>query len=809
MNATLRAHANTDLQLDEAIKAACDSIAPTWPLDRMIAVNPYWSMVDLPFADVAHQQAQLAGSQLTLPLAYYRSRWTDGTIGLNDLTQAVESSSTSMTVEHLIAALEGEEQSPTPPPLLCDSLDDKRDLQHEPAWCDTITHQVAQFCAAYFDQDQADWHPAVHDGIYQSWRETLCHDHSVALLMKAPQIPIRAATLAQTPREQIQSVLTELDVEPENWLNYLQAVIYRISGWAAWCAYQRWQARLSESEDDTLIHLLAIRLSWEILIDDDERQIDSVWHYWQDRWATHFDDDQSDTTNALLCWQRAHELSYQRKLGTTLAQGPLRKISTSPKIQAAFCIDVRSEVFRRHLEAQSDAIQTLGFAGFFGLPISYTPLGTHATRPQLPGLLAPSLTVSDSTGNKGLDEALSRQREQALKQQAGWQPFQALPASAFSLVETLGLGYVSKLIKRSLPGLKRRNTQSPGLSSAQSCELRPILEGDTEQRVTLAQNALIGMNLAHELAPLVLLVGHGSENRNNPQRAGLDCGACCGQAGDVNARALAEILNNEAVRDGLRERGITLAPETRFVAALHNTTTDEVVLFDTSLVSNDKLSMAKSALAAAGIAARAERAPLLGLAELRNNPDALSKAVMQRTNDWAQTRPEWGLANNAAFIIANRSRTRGLNLGGRTFLHEYDSTGDPDASLLAQIMTAPMVVTNWINMQYFASTVDNQRYGSGNKTLHNVVGGRLGVFEGNGGDLRIGLAKQSVHDGKQWQHEPLRLTVVIDAPQAAIESVINAHPIVRSLVANQWLYLARFDADKLAFYQQGNWASLD
>ena len=80
-------------------------------------------------------------------------------------------------------------------------------------------------------------------------------------------------------------------------------------------------------------------------------------------------------------------------------------------------------------------------------------------------------------------------------------------------------------------------------------------------------------------------------------------------------------------------------------------------------------------------------------------------------------------------------------------------------------MTAPMVVTNWINMQYHASTVDNRRYGSGNKVLHNVVGGRIGVFEGNGGDLRIGLPMQSLHDGHTLRHAPLRLSVFIEAPR--------------------------------------------
>jgi len=40
-------------------------------------------------------------------------------------------------------------------------------------------------------------------------------------------------------------------------------------------------------------------------------------------------------------------------------------------------------------------------------------------------------------------------------------------------------------------------------------------------------------------------------------------------------------------------------------------------------------------------------------------------------------------------------------------------------------MTAPMLVTHWINWQYHASTCDPVRLGSGNKLLHNVVGASL------------------------------------------------------------------------------------
>ena len=171
-------------------------------------------------------------------------------------------------------------------------------------------------------------------------------------------------------------------------------------------------------------------------------------------------------------------------------------------------------------------------------------------------------------------------------------------------------------------------------------------------------------------------------------------------------------------------------------------------------------------------------------------------------------RPEWGLANNAGFIAAPRRRTRHIDLAGRCFLHDYDYRHDAQGELLAQILAAPMVVAHWINLQYFASSVDNHRWGSGDKTLHNVVGGGIGVFEGNGGDLRIGLARQSLHDGRRWVHEPLRLTVVIDAPAERIEGVIRRHEVVRQLVDHAWLHLWRFGESGLERYARDRWEPL-
>ncbi|ALO45066.1 hypothetical protein PS2015_377 [Pseudohongiella spirulinae] len=110
-------------------------------------------------------------------------------------------------------------------------------------------------------------------------------------------------------------------------------------------------------------------------------------------------------------------------------------------------------------------------------------------------------------------------------------------------------------------------------------------------------------------------------------------------------------------------------------------------------------------------------------------------------------------------------------------------------------MTALMIVTNWINLQYYASTVDNRIYGSGNKLLHNVVGENEGVFEGNGGDLRIGLAMQ-LHDGGHWRHQPLRLSVFIAAPRDAILTIVRKHAAVAELIDNDWLTVFQWDAEQ-------------
>jgi uncharacterized protein YbcC (UPF0753/DUF2309 family) len=256
------------------------------------------------------------------------------------------------------------------------------------------------------------------------------------------------------------------------------------------------------------------------------------------------------------------------------------------------------------------------------------------------------------------------------------------------------------------------------------------------------------------------------------------------------------LLNDPDVRAGLVAHGWTIPADTYFVPGLHNTTVDAVTLLDTDLIpashQADRQQL-EQWLASAGAAVRLERAGGLGLDKTPSS--WLDRLIKRRSQDWSEVRPEWALARNAAFIAARRDRTRGVDLQGRTFLHDYDWTTDPDNSILTLILTAPMVVASWINLQYFASTVDNATFGCGTKALHNRIGS-LGVVLGNGGDLRTGLARQSVQapDGS-WYHEPLRLQVVVEAPCERIDAVLTANPGVKNLVENGWVRLFALDRE--------------
>ncbi len=809
----------TDLvTLKEAAERACTRIAPTWPLDRFIAVNPFWGRIDKRLPLAAAELAALSGARLLMPREWYAEEWRAGRLRSEHLREAIAESTSELTEDDLIALFWTGDPIPSRRPLVVDVLEALRRRDSELTWRDFVMEGISRFCGSYFGEGQAQISGVREGGFYASWRKQAHTDRKPHFFMELGAYRSTVAALPSTADEMLVRGTEDLAVPEAERERYFSALLLDVNGWASWCAYLRWTARINGGDDDHLRELLAIRLAWEwILFSSSDEKIRAEWRFAMTSWPAI---DLAARTARSKDWilQRAVELAYLSPVRTRLLLGFDAKRPATPKLQAAFCLDVRSEIFRRALEAEGKDIQTLGVAGFFGLQIEYAPLAADDARPQLPGLLAPKYRVTDT----GVPAGLLAERRARLDAAYAWKAFKSSSLSSFAYVDSVGLLFAHNLFKdtfgrvpdgaRGSDHLDPDHHERAGLSAIEDKMRMPRITSrvdgtaiTTEERCEIAESFLRTLGLTRDFARVVLLVGHGSQTKNNAHAAGLDCGACCGQPGAVNARAAAALLGEADVRAGLVARGIEIPTTTIFVAALHNTTTDEVMLFDEGThgpTHQADLQGVRATLDRASVVTRRERAPRLGLAELSDAK--LHAAVVQRATDWAEVRPEWGLAGNALFVVAPRERSRHIDLEGRVFLHDYRADDDADDTILEAIMTGPLIVAHWINFQYYASTVDNARYGCGDKVLHNIVGGHIGIFEGNGGDLRIGLPLQTLHDGERWMHPPLRLGVFIEAPRLAIDRVLEKHRKVRELVDNEWIHLFQLDATERAVLARRN-----
>jgi uncharacterized protein YbcC (UPF0753/DUF2309 family) len=332
-----------------------------------------------------------------------------------------------------------------------------------------------------------------------------------------------------------------------------------------------------------------------------------------------------------------------------------------------------------------------------------------------------------------------------------------------------------------------------------------------KRQAQLVRNALRGIGLTEGFGRTVLVVGHGSTSENNPYESALDCGACGGDRGLTNARIFAAMANRREVRALLAEKGIRIPEETWFIPAMHDTTTDRVELHDLDQLPPGpltRLERIQEDLAAAGRLCAQERCIALGEQGI-DSPRAAARRVSRNAVDWTQVRPEWGLSRNACFIIGHRALTEGVDLQGRTFLHSYDHRIDTDGRLLEGIMAGPLVVGQWINMEHYFSTVDNEAFGSGSKVYHNVIG-RFGIITGNVSDLRTGLPAQTMLAGDRPYHEPMRLVTVIEAPLAKVQATLNKVYKARELVHNGWIRMLVLDPDSgdALLYRRGEWQAV-
>lgn len=638
-----------------------------------------------------------------------------------------------------------------------------------------------KWLSAFLDEGLAEWSmPAKNLGFYKAWRAIARYDRTLKGKI--------TETIPETPLEAIERVLQDFPVKLYSQI--IEEHLCALPGWSGYIKYRveeqtPWQKKYPISLEDYLgvrlwlCHILNIPVwSDSVLKESDSTELlNFIW---------------------LTAWERTWQKNIIKRIKPDLEPKPLDQ--NSHEAQLVFCIDTRSERIRRHIESLGK-YETFGYAGFFGIAMDYKDPENGMVRKSCPPIVPSSYLVHESPEDDKQLACMQFETQSANRKFFNYtlkRMKNMLPAT-FGFVEGTGLSYgmaillrtflpqaIYRLTERSKP--KKESLFRPHLKSCNNSDVTNS-EIPLTEKAAIVGSALKLMGWNH-FAPLVVLVGHASHTANNPYGSSLDCGACAAGPGRNNARMLANLANDPDVRKLVKSNlDIQIPDTTYFIAAEHNTTTDEVSIFDAGLPQSHFkiLNRLKMDLDTAKAKVAQER---LGFG---NRSADIAKRF---AGDWSETRPEWGLAGNAGFIIGPRTLTRDKNLEGRCFLHSYKWDLDSDGTALENILQGPMVVTQWINSHYYFSTVDPNNFGGGSKITHNPIG-QFGVVQGNGGDLKYGLSLQSLYTTDQENyHQPLRLSVLIQAPRTRITDILERNLNLKNLIANGWICMLNLEPEE-------------
>jgi uncharacterized protein YbcC (UPF0753/DUF2309 family) len=510
--------------------------------------------------------------------------------------------------------------------------------------------------------------------------------------------------------------------------------------------------------------------------------------------------------------RRAFHMAYEERFRTQtldaialhLRRNPNAGRPVSPRYQVTCCIDEREESFRRHLEEVCPDVETFGTAGFFSVAMYYRGAAQAHFIPLCPVVIRPQQWVTEEVGHEVGDTHRRRARTRRALGTASHQFHIGSRTFAVGAVLTGATGVLATfpLVARILfPRLAARIRGLFGKIVETPPQTRLRLEreesvpgsdnghvGFTVGEMTdIAERLLRDIGLTSGFARLMLLIGHGSDSLNNPHNSAYNCGACGGAAGGPNARAIAEILNDPRVREGLAQRNIHLPTDTVFVGGFHNTCNDAVTFSDLDRLPashRQEFEAAQRDIEATCARNAHERCRRFMSAPLTLSFPEAREHVEERAEDLAQTRPELGHATNAITFVGRRECTRGLFLDRRAFLTSYDPTqDDAETNILKRTLQAVFPVCGGINLEYYFSRVDNTGYGAGTKLPHNLAS-LLGVMNGAASDLRTGLPWQMVEI-----HEPVRSLFIIETTPEAMSRIMEQNPMIGRMCRNSWVQL--------------------
>lgn len=796
-------HCDTDehnFDLDHTIDHIAHWLPTQGPIKDFIHHNTLHAVQHMEFHDGVALAGKIFGARSYLPMSDYQNLYRQGRIKDHAIDWALKR--TGLTLQQQKSVRQGlqetDHNSHYPPVSLANHGIRDAWLKHLGLELNVFVHPILfRLLGNFLDQGISRW-TLPKDG--ENFWDCVMRLAQNSLLPLYPlQEPVVRDLLTKDRSHVIEICLQKTAGSPLLYEQYLLEMLLAHPGWAGMVRIVEENPRsLLDPRNISLKEMIAVELVLELAFLHKYKGVDfptiadiplpnhiSLLHEGPPK---------TETPIHLKIWHEAMEWSLHTELLAALKPSEVSLVKTPdiPYAQAFFCLDDRECSLRRHLEEIDPGIETFGAAGFFGIDFLYQGLDDAYPVAQCPVIIKPKHLIRESAPQAKADddpktESISHLHFKSHSVLRGW-----------LYTQTLGLGYAARMAW----DVFRPGSRLPKLKMLSEIDSHTHLHLLRENDIPTEDGYLLGFSysemadkvgglltnigLTQHFAPLVIIVAHGSSSVNNPHFAAYDCGACSGKPGAPNARAFAWMANNDEVRRILFDRGIEIPGGTRFVAALHNTSRDEITYFDTHLLEENPaqgFSEFQTVMETALQRNARERCRWFELAPKSNTLEKAHGHVAARASSIFEPRPEYNHSNNLYCIVGRRKLTRDLFMDRRAFLHSYDPGKDASGNILVRILSAIIPVCGGINLEYLFSRIDNSAYGAGTKLPHNVIG-LLGVANGVEGDLRTGLPQQMIE-----VHEPARLLIVIEQSCTVVDKALAKIGDLKEWLDNEWIRL--------------------
>ncbi len=766
------------------------------PLKDFIHHNTLHAFQNLKFEKATHQASEIFGYKVSLSLEEFRSLYNSKKIRKDILEKIIsEKKGEKQVAEWMEKVISKPYDITNHPRIGLLRLNWKKEYHIDLDL--TIQPLLFRILCSYLDQGISMWNfPVEYKGFLSSIKEL--EKNSFTSFFKT---------------ERARNILLHRDCEISSLLKIIvgDESLYKQYLFDQQFAHQGWAGLVSTVEDlpQSLLDTKKISLHdvivFELLLEIDtlDNKFGKIWAPLASRIEKKpidifADVPETELSLVMAIWQSAYEWTYYNEVlaGIKIA-GNSNASSFTKSFQAMFCIDDRECSIRRHLEKLDSTCETFGTPGFFTVEFFFQPENGKFYTKLCPAPVTPKYLIKE-LGHKakmGTDVHFAKGTQGLLR---GWLISQTLGFwSAFRLLLTIFRPKESPTMVSSFEHMDPISTLTIENKNTSDIENGLQIGFTIEEMANRVEALLKSIGLVKDFAPLVYVVGHGASSVNNTYYAGYDCGACSGRPGSVNARVMAFMANHTEVRKVLSTRGLTIPTETQFLGGLHDTTRDEIALYDENTLSvknteshQKNMEVFKKAL---DLNAK-ERSRRFESINTRQKPAAIHKEIKTRSVSLFEPRPEYNHATNTLCIIGRRALTKSLFLDRRAFMNSYDYTIDPEGKILFGIMKPIGPVCGGINLEYFFSRTDNQKLGAGTKLPHNVMG-LFGVANGTDGDLRPGLPSQMIEI-----HDPIRLLVIVEHFPEIVLQTIQKLPEMYEWFVNDWVHLVAMNPETKEFF---------